>query len=238
MKKSKITKRKQKKYRKKPLRIKKNIANNTYAFKRFITTFSKSDAASASMTASYNGNILNLAFGAAAPQTSGYYSVCFTHTLADIANYSEFTSLFDQYKIVGVKISIVPLCNSVNTGDASSAVDTASLVYQCLDFDDGSPFSASLTGIQDIQQRANFRRTVGYKSISRYYKPRILMLGTVSAGGQNAINPKAQWTDCGNANVVHYGSKFIFQVYSNSVATVHIPFDIQMQYYVLFKGAR
>lgn len=224
-------------YRKKAFKVRrtKTISNKIHYFKRFCTTISKSDLFDASTTLTLTGTQFRLTTGAVA-LNNYYYSTAFTHKLSDVANYAEFTSLFDQYRIVGVKISILPLANSVNTGDASSVMDTTMVIHHCMDFDDGTPYAASLAGVQDMQQRGNYKRAKGWTPTYKYYKPRVLTLGTVAAGGQNVVNPRAPWTNCANADLVHYGSKFIFQIFNSSAIATNMVFDVQMQYYIQLRG--
>lgn len=220
-------------------RVQQSIANKTYVFKRYCSSISFAQSASAGMTASLPaGTLFNLSNVAAGPGTSGYYSIALSHCVSNLSNSSEFLSLFDQYKILGVKVTFFPLANSTSLGDASSTTDTSCIVYRCLDFDDQTQYAASNAGVDDMKQHSNFKRTIGTKPFSFYYKPRILLKSDVAAGSQNVINQRAQWIDCANPDVLHYGSKYIFQVFSSSASTVAVPFDLQMCYYMAFKGVR
>ena len=96
--------------------------------------------------AAYSFSLQNLQ-GAAVPNTAGY---------------TDFTNLYDQYKIVGIKFMLIPPTNMANVAGSQRFQ-----IYSVIDRDD----SAFLTGIEQAMQYSTFKMTVNTKTHTTYFKP-------------------------------------------------------------------
>ena len=82
--------------------------------------------------------------------------------LSQLPNHSEFTSLFDSYKINMVKVELVPQFDSANVG-AITSTNVISQNYSVLDYDD----ITVRTTMDTLMQYQNLKRTPSTKVIKR-----------------------------------------------------------------------
>lgn len=142
-------------------------------------------------------------------------------TLSQVPDYTDFTTLYDQYKIKAVKCTLIPRHTEVGLGTI-----TQGNMWSVLDYDD----SAIPTSLDALLQYQNTKRTRMNQTHSRYLKP---MVGTALAGGSTA--PKRnQWIDATNSGVEHRGIKFWF----DQRGTAPVTYDVQIKYYLAFKNVR
>lgn len=143
--------------------------------------------------------------------------------LSDLANYTEFTSLYDQYKIRAIKFSLIP---RVTEADTSQSVPTVST---CIDFDDNTAPSS----IDDMVQYQNFKMTRGNKIHNRYWKPAVSSMAWNSGVGTAYTVSKNLWIDVGSSGIPYFGIKGCIQ--QSAVAQT---FDLKVDYYMMFKNVR
>lgn len=143
-------------------------------------------------------------------------------SLANVTNYTEFTNLFDMYKINGIKIRFMPRANSAEAGTNQGLVKFFSVV----DYDDVS----LPTAITDLLQYENVKITNTSRDHMRYFKPKV-----ASAVYQNAVGtgyaPRSGWIDCSSPTVEHYGIKWALQ----QLPAGNQSMDIAITYYMAFK---
>lgn len=123
-------------------------------------------------------------------------------TFNDIPNNTEFTNLFDQYRINKVVLKWVPLANSANAGTQSTT-----LFYSVLDYtDDTVP-----TTEQQLVEYASLKITQGLRQHTRIFTPTTLDSLTDDTGAATySGNPKIkQWISTSSPNVPHYGVKYL-----------------------------
>jgi len=157
-----------------------------------------------------------------------FTSVARTFSLGNLPGASDFTSLYDQYQIKAVKITLLPKWtqNNQNTAAGSAPIGRVASV---LDYDDNA-FPASMG---EMSQYQNFKLTNGVRTHSRYLKPRCLLQG-VNAGGTTMNLPtRTQWIDCNQSAVPWFGVKFGF-----IGTTIEQQYDAKIDYYLAFKNVR
>lgn len=156
-----------------------------------------------------------------------YYGV-----LNVLPNVSEFTSLYDQYRINGIKVTLIPRGNQSDIGTASGTVAQSVGVFSVIDYDDISP----LTSLNQALQYQNLKMTRSHQIHSRYFKPRILNSVLANAGTGAVANAGSTrgWLDVNSGDVPHMGVKFVLQQSPNSTQT----FDVKIDYYLAFKNVR
>lgn len=119
---------------------------------------------------------------------------------------SEFTNLYDQYKISGIRVNCQPLL----TEGIASAVSGSTLIYGFPKFSSVIDFDDTFTPVNEdvLLQYGSLKQTGAFKEHKRYFKPRVrgaaLDSGAVVAA---ATSLKAPWIDMSNPNVPHYGVK-------------------------------
>lgn len=139
-------------------------------------------------------------------------------TLSDLPNSSEFTALYDQYKIMGVSYKLYPRFNSVDQNLSGGRIWTV------LDYDD-SNLPAS---INELCQYQNVKCTNTSQVHSRYLKPAF----NLTTGSAN-IPQRRNWIDVASTAVPYRGIKGIIEPTSSSVA-----YDCKMTFYCAFKNVR
>jgi len=154
-----------------------------------------------------SGGFLNLSSTVGFPGVADWSAAC-THKLNDIANFAQFTALYDAYKINSVTVTLEYLSNSANV-NGGGIMPT---FYMYWDQDDAIPPTTvatmlGKTGVKKFQPTSS-------KLMKKFrYVPVTANLAfTSSSVGAPAIIPnKSQWIDCQNTNVEHYALKLYGQ---------------------------
>lgn len=145
--------------------------------------------------------------------------------LANLPNYTEFTGLYDQYMIKGIKISLIPKHTETGLGTTTQAN-----MWSVIDMDD----STGPANLEVLLQYANVKRTRMNQVHTRYLKPAVSS-EVYATGIASTYAPKKNvWLDATNANVEHYGVKLWF----DARGTQPVTFDVQVKYYLAMKSIR
>lgn len=124
--------------------------------------------------------------------------------LSNIPNYTDFTNLFDQYKIVGIKQKFIYSSNSFNQATATYNNQMPMLLH-VLDFDDGT----ALTTVNEYNQYDTCRISRTDKTFVRYFKPKVAQATYGSGVFTSYATPNSNpWIDGASINVEYYGNKF------------------------------
>lgn len=163
--------------------------------------------------------------------TADIYGTYFA-SLNQIAGVSDFSGLYDQFKIVGLKWQLIPRGNASDispTGGTSAAQSVG--VFSVIDYDDSAP----LTSLTQACQYQNMKMTRSHQVHSRYFKPRITPTIENGVGGTASALTTRGWLDVSTgANVPHYGIKYVLQQAPNVAQT----FDLKVDYYLAFKNVK
>lgn len=147
-------------------------------------------------------------------------------TLADLPGSTEFTALFDQYRLDWVEYMFV-LKSPLGAGGVA-----APLIYFVEDHDDDAPPSFNAVLEAQSVQVVNF--SADRTMIKFRVRPNIVreVYRGVTPGYERA--PPGTWLDCANATVPHYGVKYWVANY-NSTSTSSTVIDVILRYHVSFK---
>lgn len=175
-----------------------------------------------------------------------YHSMGMYFSMDNLPGVADFTSLFDSYKICGVKVKIIPFSTSSNlqqgtTGERNQ--NLSAMCYTVVDYDDYAQFPADSSGIDLINQYSTkqVRNPFAYdgKPISRYFVPHIAQATYSGALSTGYTTSRPKWLDCNNTKVEHYGYKVLWEVFAPDPAvTCYIWFKIEATMYMKFKGVR
>lgn len=149
--------------------------------------------------------------------------------LSDLPNYTEFTSLYDEYRFKAVKVMFIPTVN-VSALPALDGTTTGTqnipALYTWIDNDDNT----APTSITQGQQFSSFKAHGLLNQMRvRSVVPECstaLYAGTFTSYGQ----VKNQWIDNNSPSVIHFGLKFGIVNCSNIGA-----FDVVLTYYMEFR---
>jgi len=156
--------------------------------------------------------------------------------LSSVPNYTEFTNLYDQYKINAVKVTLIPRGNTAEitaSSGASTVFQGQSVgVFSVIDYDD----TAVLANINEACQYQNMKMTRATQQHSRFLKPRFNLLSVTNqgTGATGASQNTRGWLDCDYINVPHYGVKWALQQNVN----YNLTYDVKIDYYLAFKNVR
>jgi hypothetical protein len=146
--------------------------------------------------------------------TTGETDGAVTVTLASFPDYTDFTNLFDTYRILQAVVEFNPLF--LDTTATTNYPPLATVI----DYDDGNS-----TAYAQLEEYDSFMITQTGQYFQRVFTPRIA-LAAYSGTFTSYSQPKAgTWIDVASTGVVHYGLKYALPICgaANSVwsVTVH-----------------
>lgn len=150
-----------------------------------------------------------------------------TFRLNQVPNYTEFTNLYDMYKINGVKMVFIPKQNqSISIGSVNNASPTARF-FTALDYNDATP----PTTVDDIREYQSCKFTSVIRTHKRYIpRPRIQDRG-------QTYNPGRPWINCSAPDQEHYGLKLAIEPIS-STTTTDMPYSVECVFYMSFRNVK
>lgn len=145
-------------------------------------------------------------------------------TLANFDGVADFSSMFDQYRIVHCKVTVRPEQNmAINVASAVGAS-----IISAVDYDDDTspPSVASLRQFQTAKEHDN------YKPFSLSFVPHCAyaLYGGAFTKFGNIAHP---WCDMANTDIKHYGFKFVIPV----TQVVQI-WTVELEAHLEFKNVR
>lgn len=124
-----------------------------------------------------------------------------------LPNYTEFTSLFDAFRICGVKIWFLYTSNSSDTTGAITGARAWDFwIHSIIDHDD----STALSTVADYQQAESYKiNKITDRKIGRWIRPKVANAAYAGGAFSGYSEPKRnQWIDAASPAVEHYGFKF------------------------------
>jgi hypothetical protein len=214
---------------------KKKVATRAHVFKRYANEMIISnDSAGIPVVNQTNSNwkLANTNASAYLPNAvnfgvGGYF------TINEVTEASDFTNLFDRYKIVGVKLKFLYQQNT----SAVNGTSSFPVIAYAFDGDDSTP----PTGINDVQRKGYCHEKVlnANKTFSLYIKPRVskMMYSQTLSGLGGYSSEKPCWLDCQASEVPHYGIKFWIKDWVNVAGTFQ-NLTVQPVYYLAMKDSQ
>lgn len=151
----------------------------------------------------------------------------YSFKLSDVTQYTEFTSLFDQYKISAIRLQILPKFNSIDNTSSKNFN-----IYTVIDRTDNS----ALGNATDALEYQSMKMTPYTRRHVRYFKPSVLvnvMDDTTTDSG--AYQPKMnQWIATDFPEITHYGIKLI----TDQNVTGNTEFTVLTTYYFALKNVK
>lgn len=149
----------------------------------------------------------------------------YNFSLSDLPNYTEFTSLYDMYKVNAVKITFIPqVTQSVSSGTVNNP-NASSRFFSAIDYNDGT----APTSLDDLRQYQTCRMTPILRQHRRFImKPKILDSNGFS------ISP---WMTTASATANYYGLKIAVEP-MDSTSTTTMMYTIEAKFYLSFKQVK
>lgn len=149
------------------------------------------------------------------------------HSLTQVTQATDFTNLYDRYKIVGVKATFL-----YQSSDAAiTGGGVLPTIMYCADFDNTTPLSyPQIRAKQYVKERI----LTANKPFSIFYKPKNLMLVDNLGVATAAAIQNKDWLDCEASSINHLGLQFsINNMYATTA--VNSQLEIKFTYYLAFK---
>lgn len=148
--------------------------------------------------------------------------------LSNVLQNTDFTALYDRYKINAIKVKIIPLSTMANV-NGQGVVPT--MVYHT-DYDD----ALTPTSDETVRVKAGAKEVRLDKPVSIYFKPKIAdaILGA-SAGTAYSVPKKAPYINMSYPDVPHYGLKMYFRdvnLSSSTGTSTNTCFRFETTYYM------
>lgn len=136
-----------------------------------------------------------------------------TFNLGQLPNSTEFTSLYDMYRINKIAIKFVPAYNSSSVGTTAEYAPNFHSVIDATD-------ATAPTTTSELFQYGNHRMTRGTQVHTRVFTPASLDFVNATAGS-TAGNPTwKQWLSTSASTVEHYALKYaVEQGFTNNAIT-------------------
>lgn len=160
----------------------------------------------------------------------GYmFGAALNFKLDNVQSASDFTNLYDQYRIDKVSVKIIPLSDSA-TAQSSGYLPT---LYWCPDYDDSvRPATES-----EVRQKQGVRtlRLDKPKTIT-INKPKALLSAPITGTTVSAVQSNG-WINCSESLVIHNGLKMWFKnVDLRATPTTQTAFRFEIMYHLSFKA--
>lgn len=214
-------------YRKRPLGM-----STVYKYTRMGQDCIIQNSTTAGNITTNNGSIITL--GSVAADTVGsQFPFAMSFSASQVQGIGEFTGLYDQYRIRGVKLTIIPLSDTAQTNTAGFLPT----MFIHPDYDDASLASYTYVGARE-RQGVKCVRLV--KPFSMFIRPKaVLDISSGGATGAAAAIVRPGWIDCNDTASAHYGIKaFMKNVDLRAQPGCITAFRIETKYYLEFKGAQ
>jgi len=143
-------------------------------------------------------------------------------------NVANFQTIFDQYRIVAMRVYITPQNNAIGlvTNSTTSLVD----FYSVIDYDNPTALSSS-SAARDYE---NCMVQAPGESAMRTFQPRMALAAYAGAFTSYA-NTQPLWIDCASPSVQHYGLKY-FIPQATAAQTQLQSWELNAEYFIQFRS--
>lgn len=163
--------------------------------------------------------------------TSATYA-SYTFELNQIHNYTDFTAMYDSYRIKAVKLTFIPVTNVTFRSNTSNlAVEGTAFsgrFFSCLDFND----STTPSSVNQVREYKNAKWTPYTRIHKRFLYPKVLYRLDENVN----VNATQPWIPTASANVEHYCVKVAFEHPSTSLTGTY--YTIEAKFYLAFKSPK
>jgi len=204
--------------------------NKTYAFKRMGKSLVIQNTTVASVISANDTSQINLS-AVSADTVGSMFGASMQFRLGNIQTPGDFQALYDQYKISGVKVQIIPLSDSA-TSQSSGFLPS---MYWARDNDSAATVPVSEASLRERQDVKTLRLT-GPRTIY-IANPKQLVDTAVQGGVTLASLNTTGWVDCNDQNVMHNGLMMWFKnVDLRAQPNTVTAFRFECTYYIKFRN--
>lgn len=158
--------------------------------------------------------------------STGSHPITYQFRLNDLPGYTEFTSLFDQYKLCAVKVSFIPNKN-VNYISSSGDQFVYGVFHSIIDYDGSAPANEN-----QFLEYENHKMTKANHTHTRYLKPRFLQ----SADATSFALPRRGWLATNTPQIPHNSISFmVTDQNAENTDTQYVVYMVYATYYISCK---
>lgn len=157
--------------------------------------------------------------------------------LSDVPSYTEFTALFDQYKILKVVVKLMPRGNvSEDAQQTGIAQSSFANIWAVVDKDDNT----APASVAQILQYSKVKQRRTNQTLTLVFTPsqlREVYNNGITTG--YGVDMKPKWLDCASPDVQHFGYKTLLEgpnCNTTFPSTVTCVYDMKITYYLAFKN--
>lgn len=170
-------------------------------------------------------------------QSSGAVLGGIKFALSDCLNFTNFTSLFDQYRINAVVVKFIPHMSEMMNkpyDDTTTPNATQTIPNLCVAIDRDD--AAAPTSYDEVKQRAKSRIVKATRPLTFKFRPSRL-IATYDSGLANAytIDTSKRWINSNSPNLNHFGLKYALEDCTPASAFIY---EVEVMYYVSFKDRK
>lgn len=176
----------------------------------------------------------SLATGTPSLDDFGTYQLggAFKFKLVNVLQPADFGTLFDRYKIMGVKLKFL---FQVNNSTGQGLGNTSPLPILTYSFDGDDAAVPSDKNSVAVKQYAKERIMNANRTFSVYIKPRVDKLVYAGAVTSGYTSERACWLDMANDSIEHYGLKFWINNWYSDAPSSSFKLTIVPTYYLACK---
>lgn len=154
----------------------------------------------------------------------------FQFAINDLPSYTEFTNLWDEFKICRITLHFVPryMTNSIG----SVAAYRVPMFAYIVDKNDANV----PTSLDELLQYPACKVTNGLKTLRISFVPRVSTY--LYTGGASGYASKVSYVDCNYPATLHYGFKYYFENTATGGANVICSYNIWASYKIRLRGVR
>lgn len=188
-----------------------------------------------------DGGTVNALISTGTGVGTGYASIAFNNLLSQVPQYTEWTALYDYYKITYVKYYVTWISTNVDAIQTGDTGVGAPILYYMIDRDDVNAITATAAGLQDMRANTRCKRfcfSPSKRQCTFGFKPSLLSENYSSTTSSGYTIMYDKWIDC-NDDLPHWGTKMMFHTPSPSGNPSRANyFEIEAAYYVSLKDPR
>lgn len=155
----------------------------------------------------------------------------FTFDISSLQAATDFTELFDEYRINCVVVTFSPVATENQLEASSSTTTNTPRLCWAIDYSDAQ-FPAT---VDDIKEYENCRDTLFNKQVQIKIFPKVQIAAYRSLTTTAYIPKGKQWINCAYPDCLHYGLKFAIYGFA---ANQSFPYTVQAKYYLSFKNVK
>lgn len=161
---------------------------------------------------------------------SGAVSNSYSFNIASLPDITDFSNLFDQYKLNAIEVTFIPNITSNDMNPVSTYYEMPN-VHSIIDRDD----DAAPGALTNLMQYPSYRRTRGHQVHKRYWKPALAQTIYKTGATTGTAQKGPMWLDLADTTIPHFGLKLYID---QTNASTNIKYSMYVKYFLQFKGIR